>query len=531
MKNTRRDLLKFAGGAAVGVLFTPAPWRLLTDTALWSENWPGIPIPKRGEVRTRYTHCSLCPAGCAVRARSIGEQPVSLAGVNGGLCPFGVAGHHLPYITHPAAPPDKDRLSAAIANCPAGEHVAVLDLRPGRTASWTYRRAMAAVNRGLYVAPAQPTVSINLESTKTVFSLGAPLLDGWIAPSRAFAARERFRLIQAEAVESRTAALADTWLPVGPGAEEALAAARAHAAELADNGLVIDPAMSPAVVAMNVSLGAWGKTIGPRTEAPVPAEWKQKAAPVTALEAVPDGSIRVLLIDDAMPGEYIAAEEIQRKLAPAALRVSIPAPVYPQAADDLPVPVDSPAPTFRLAVPLVPPPAGAVNAAEFVASLAGLAAGDALRERADAIHAAGRGKLITYADGNSTPVKDVKPEDFWKALNAGGCWIGEVPAAGPAPSVELAAPAAAMAGVLAPEPAIASSPLLSKLYRESNLRLAPNQVALHPSSGFEEGARAVLETAASQRQVEVRLDAGVRPGVVVAGSRELAGVQGRVVRI
>src|ERR1017187_6585725 len=32
------------------------------------------------------------------------------------------------------------------------EHVAVLDLRPGRTASWTYRRAMAAVKNGVYVA-------------------------------------------------------------------------------------------------------------------------------------------------------------------------------------------------------------------------------------------------------------------------------------------------------------------------------------------------------------------------------------------
>ena len=83
MTTTRRDLFKFVGGSAVGALFTPVPWRLITDTALWSENWPGIPVPARGEIRTRFTNCSLCTAGCAVRVRSIGDQPVALAPVAG----------------------------------------------------------------------------------------------------------------------------------------------------------------------------------------------------------------------------------------------------------------------------------------------------------------------------------------------------------------------------------------------------------------------------------------------------------------
>ena len=106
MTTTRRNLLKFVGGGAAGALLTPAPWRLITDTALWSENWPGIPRPARGEIRARFTHCTLCPAGCAVRARCVNGQPVSLAGVkphpisHGALCPWGIAGHHLPY--HPA---------------------------------------------------------------------------------------------------------------------------------------------------------------------------------------------------------------------------------------------------------------------------------------------------------------------------------------------------------------------------------------------------------------------------------------------
>src|SRR3954454_8003390 len=141
MKTSRRDAFKFAGGAMAGVLFTPAPWRLITDTALWSENWPGIPRPRRGEIRSKLTNCALCPAGCAVRARCVGDQPVSLAGVAGGLCPFGLAAHHLPY--HPArlkhGPIEEPTraVTQAVTQFAARRapgSVAVLDLNPGRTA-------------------------------------------------------------------------------------------------------------------------------------------------------------------------------------------------------------------------------------------------------------------------------------------------------------------------------------------------------------------------------------------------------------
>ena len=136
----RRDIFKFAGGAVAGAFFTPAPWRLLTDTALWSENWPGIPRPARGEIRFKFTNCALCPAGCAVRARCVGDQPVSLAGVGGGLCPFGLTAHHLPY--HPARlrqGPIQEATAAVFQSAAqrAPNAIAVLDLNPGRTVSWT----------------------------------------------------------------------------------------------------------------------------------------------------------------------------------------------------------------------------------------------------------------------------------------------------------------------------------------------------------------------------------------------------------
>ena len=596
MPTTRRDLFKFVGGSAAGALLTPAPWRLITDSALWSENWPGIPRPLRGEIRARYTNCSLCPAGCAVRARCVGDQPVSLAGVkdhplsHGALCPWGIAAHHLPY--HPArlrqAPVEqaKGAVADALARRGPNERVALIDLRPGRTASWTYRRAMAALANGTYIATSEPEWGVDLEAARTVLSLGAGLADGWGTPGNVFAARNHFRLIQADATETRTAAFADVWLPVRAGSESALAAAVAGEigmaeaaratgveekqiadviAELRSGGpsVVLAGHACAEVARANAALGAPGRTLLARRETPVPAAW-QKCAPVTALEAVPDGSIGVLFIDESVPGEYIPWSAIAPKLAanqPLVVafawtaegygkhaRFTLPAPVFGEAADDIPAAVDGVAAAFRLATPLVTPQAAVVNPAEFVAGLAGLKGGDALRERADAICQAGRGQVFTPADGKTTPIKEMKADDFWKALNTGACWMderapqigGRASEVGATPGWQAEAPAplfplAIVIGDSAGPPL--SSPLSSKLYRESSLRQPPDRIELAPetarAAGVADGSRAVLETAGARVPVVVALDAGLPPGVVrMAGGStagDLANARGKVV--
>jgi hypothetical protein len=81
-----------------------------------------------------------------------------------------------------------------------------------------------------------------------------------------------------------------------------------------------------------------------------------------------------------------------------------------------------------------------------------------------------------------------------------------------------------------------ASPLLSKLYQESNLRLGPGRVALNPSCGLEDGAHAVLQTVLGKCPVEVTLDAGVPPGMVQAAASPVvldlcaSGARAKVVR-
>jgi hypothetical protein len=612
MQNTRRNALKFIGGAAVGAVFTPVPWRLITDTALWSENWPGVPRPLRGEISARYTNCSVCPAGCAVRARCVGGQPVSLAGVaghplsRGGLCAFGVAGHQLPYcpgrltggpveaaagaIARAAANCNAATAAAPSAVCNPGESIAVLDLRPGRTASWTYRRAMGAVKNGLYLAAAGPFsgAAVDLAKARTVLSLGAPVLDGWGTPGNVLAARAGFRLIQAEAIESRTASLADQWLRIRPGSASALAwgiaaalkkgsvagAAAATglaegqitglAGELTRNGpaLVLPGYDCPEAWALNELVGAWGETVVARLEAPVPEAWNKGCAPVTPLASVPDGSIHTLIIDESAPGDYIPWNAIRRKLvadnpvviafawSPDGYRrhalFTLPTAVYPETLEDIPAAIDSPAAAFRLAVPLVAALAGVVNPPEFVAKAVEIDASNALRERADAIRKAGRGVLITYADGRSRPAAQFQPDDFWKALNEGACWMDTEGRRSAPPAADWAAPEArpaenarlplvAVLGETATAAAAPISPLMTKLDRESNLRLGRNRVALHPdtarSCGAGEGGRAMLETALGKCQISVVLDSSVPPGVVqVAAAPEIVDICGAFAR-
>lgn len=387
MATLRRDFLIFAGGAGAGLAFSPLPWRVVGDSALWSQNWSWLPKTPRGEISYKPTSCELCSAGCAVRARLVGAQPVSLWAAQQGdktepLCPAGLCGHHLAF--HPS------RLRTTMhgaRKCGAGEafdaaskavqagSVAVLDLRPGRTASLLYRKHLAKLGgQYLTVTPTlgptlqavassleDPVVpAFDLDNAGILLSIGTPVLEAWGAPGRMLNPARKFRLWHAEALESGTAIAADHWFRIRPNSETAFAAglvaaidrdraALHQAAQLTGIGeneledaarqlvnqqavAVADthPVLGPpaqetvrAIACLNSRLQAIGRKggiVGRRTT-PMPKAWGPLASE-TVLSACPDSSLHFLFIDDATPGAPLPWKMIAPKLAPGAVVVT-----------------------------------------------------------------------------------------------------------------------------------------------------------------------------------------------------------------
>ncbi len=272
MKLTRRDLLRFAAGSAAGMMFTPIPWKVLDDSAIWTQNWPWIPQPSRGEATQKSSVCTLCGAGCGIRARCIDGMPVSVAGAQdhplgfGTLCAAGLAAHHLAF--HPLrarSPLQRSRSHGIIASNAVSVDqavatitnalnrnavVAVLDRRPGRMISQTYRQWLGSLPAGLYVTPpatengtlesmrrvlkGSPELGYDFEHASCIISFGTPLFDCWGSPGRMLRLLDAKRLngsptlVQIEHRYSRTAMFADTWVPAFPGTEKALALSLLH---------------------------------------------------------------------------------------------------------------------------------------------------------------------------------------------------------------------------------------------------------------------------------------------------------------
>lgn len=272
MNATRRCFLKFCGGAAAGALVSPLPWKLLDDVSIWTQNWSWTARPPRGPVGAAYTTCTLCPTGCGLRLRTIGEHVVSAWGVAGhpqgagALCPLGTGFAQLKH--HPLrlasavrrdgegawVAADADALTAEVGRrvresleANEGHRIAVLDARPGRALSTLYREfcatlgaryltlpdhrdlSEAALARWLDLGPLRP--GLDPARAGAVISFGAPVLDDWrdpeTAPDLRDAAAAPF-LIQVEPNLSRTATRADLWLPIRPGTEAAVGLGLAH---------------------------------------------------------------------------------------------------------------------------------------------------------------------------------------------------------------------------------------------------------------------------------------------------------------
>lgn len=674
MKLTRRDVLRFAGGSVLGALFTPIPWKLLDDSSIWTQNWSLIPPLPRGPITTKFTHCPLCSAGCTAKARCVNGVPVGLSGVpnlatrNGMLCAVGLAAHHVAYhplrLSGPQAFTGKDdgsvlmpvtldallaslgpKLRAVMSSASAGA-VAVLDQRPGRAMSRRYQKFLSGIPGSMYVvspsredgmlgtlralsgSPCGP-MGFDFENTKTVLSVGAPLLDGWGVPERmqvlfADTSASGKTLMQIESSQSRTARGATTWLPVVPGTEAALALSFANvifreglypkeiertitdfpryrelvlryhphpisaltgvspdtivdtARKIAGSPSIViagaDPARGPLeksteilVAGLNLLLGAPARSGGITLRREMP-DVDAGAMPETPLHRVPDHSIGLLIMDGAEYGESFPTSLLKRKmvadggtvvlLSPhlsarsASADYLIPTPSPFESWEEHPTPPGAAAASFSVSAPLLAPRETSVDAVRFLGLLSeaigmgteGSTSPEAmLRQRSDAIQSAGRGTVYAPDGAEGKPVSAFSDGDeAWQAFLDGGCWVDE-PAAparsgrfsilGTLTDDELATAArprqregAAITltptGVRAAMSSGSISPILSKIFQESDLRGNSGTALINPTTasqlGIQDGSAAVVRSRKGTLQVRLMLDPAVRPGLLQA---------------
>jgi len=280
---TRRNFVKFAIGGVAGLQLTPLPFKLMDDVAIWTQNWPWVPVPPEGEFTHIKSVCSLCRGGCGIEVRKVDDRVVKIEGrtdypVNpGGICPTGMGGLQLLYdkdlrhtgpmkrvgprgsgqfmgITWDEAINALSSRITALRKEGKPEAIAAIDGNPmGSTMSAVIDRLTKAIGSPNYVRmPSledtywmgnvlmqgnEGPMAYDLENADYVLSFGSGLLEGWGAPGRVMNAWSLLRdkavegkatVVQIESRASNTASKADKWVAPRPGTDAALALGLAH---------------------------------------------------------------------------------------------------------------------------------------------------------------------------------------------------------------------------------------------------------------------------------------------------------------
>jgi anaerobic selenocysteine-containing dehydrogenase len=283
MQMTRRDFIALLAGGVAGVHITPLPWKLTDDIAIWTQNWPWVPVPPVGAFEQVKSVCRLCPGGCGIAVRKVDTRAVKIEGrtdypVNpGGICPLGSGGLQLLYnedirFTSPmkrVGPRGAgqfadiswdealDMLGTRISTLrdeKRPEAVAAVDgNRTESTMSLMVQRLLTAIGSPNYMRI--PTIedtyrttnlvmqgrerpmAYDLENADFILSFGAGLLEGWGAPGRVINAWRLWhqdpadrsaKIVHVESRASNTASKADQWIAAKPGTDAALALGLAH---------------------------------------------------------------------------------------------------------------------------------------------------------------------------------------------------------------------------------------------------------------------------------------------------------------
>jgi anaerobic selenocysteine-containing dehydrogenase len=266
-KLERREVIMMAGGAVagatVGTLFSGAPFLGLQWLVEWTQDQH---VPAPGEEKYMQGKCMLCPSACPVSVRMIGSRAVKVETGNSGCYKPQLAiqmlyhperiknplkrvgkkgsGKFAPVSWEEAIKDIAAKIDELRSKGKAAQIAAVNGAGAFASAEVLKRLVKSAGSPNVYSEPCYSSLSAaaagltqgqsasiyyDFENADFILSFGARLVEGWGGDpgrmNRAFVGwkQRKVRYVQIDTVCTRSASVADRWVPVNAGTETVLA--------------------------------------------------------------------------------------------------------------------------------------------------------------------------------------------------------------------------------------------------------------------------------------------------------------------
>jgi len=258
-KIDRKDFLKIGAGAAAGgvagYVLSGAPFMAFQALAEWTQDQY---VPVNGIESYLQTVSDTCTSGCKVSVRKIGARSIKIESAEG-VCPSCMNALQLVYHPERIATPLKltgkkgsgkykavswdeafkdiaTRMNALVAGGEANS-IAAINKNETLSGQMMEKFVRSAGSNNVYYESSLKSVEsavlggylkYDFAGTDYILSFGSRLLEGWgdsVQMNKFFLGwkTKGTKLVQADTVCTRTASLADEWVPVKPGTEAILA--------------------------------------------------------------------------------------------------------------------------------------------------------------------------------------------------------------------------------------------------------------------------------------------------------------------
>jgi len=316
-----------------------------------------------------------------------------------------------------------------------------------------------------------------------------------------------------------------------------------------------DSETEKAIASLNLLVGNVGKSGGIIARKEIPGynnNYKQ-----TQWTEIPEHSVSLLIVDGTDSGYTLPWSLIEHTLnrndnlvvsfSPILNEVSahsdylIPAPAYLETITDVPTTKGNRIATFALTTPLIKKQEYTTEPIDVVKEIGKRlhlaieipTVEELLKQKVNAIYAEKRGSIYIYADQSSTNVNDLSSADeLWTKLTEGAEWIDEeckqkqsnkyffnLSPLSPVPLEKKGMPMIAY-GWRGATSASQVSPILSKVFQETELRNVNGVISINPTTaqklGIVSGESVSLSTKNGTMNVTVKIVPTVRPGTIEA---------------